>query len=608
MSDIEQGVLAIKATIQTLKNEPGVYRMLDSLSNVLYVGKAKNLPQRLRSYTQIEQLPVRLKRMVSQTVSLEIMKTQTEVEALLLENNLIKKFKPPFNVLLKDDKSYPYICITNDHTYPRILKYRGNKSKNGDYFGPFANVQAVDEAILSLQKLFMIRGCKDTFFANRKRPCLQYHIKRCSAPCVNKISIDDYSKNISLATDFLKGKTTHVQNYFIQKMEKTSLDLEFEQAAKYRDQIKLLTSIQEKQRIEIQDINNADVLAILKENNTCVVHCIFYRNGKNYGYKNIFLTPLENSTLEENLNIFLNQFYTEHDIPDNVLLNCEPFEFALIQQAFKDYYKKNTVWEFPKIGSKKDLISFALSKSKEALILKTTQTDSLNDIFLKLKETFNLEDIPERIEIYDNSHIQGSHPVGVMVIATPDGFDKKNYRKFNLERTNTFGGDDFAMMKEVLTRRFGHQNDWGLPDLLLIDGGIGQINAVKSILKTFDLNIPLIGISKGKDRNAGKEYFIMEGKEPFQLDFKSPLLYFLQRLRDESHRFAITTHRKKRIQNISKSSLDDIPNIGSKRKKILLQHFGSLEGVKLAPLESLKTVKGISEQLAKQIFDFLRDF
>ncbi|CAO5681263.1 MAG: UvrABC system protein C [Holosporales bacterium] len=607
MSTIEQGVLVIKNVIQTLGKEPGVYRMLDDASKVLYVGKAKNLPNRLRSYTQIEQLPVRLKRMVSETRRLEIVTTETEVEALLLENNLIKKFKPPFNVLLKDDKSYPYICITKDHDFPRILKYRGAKTLKGEYFGPFANVQAVDEAILSLQKLFMLRSCKDTFFANRNRPCLQYHIKRCSAPCTKRISQMDYLKSIELASDFLKGKTTKVQEYFIQKMEKASLDLEFELAAKYRDQIKLLTMIQEKQRIEIQDIENVDVIAILKEKRTVAIHIVFYRYGKNYGYKNIFLTPFENSTLEEDLSIFLNQFYSDHEMPETLFLNVKPFELELIQSAFDGVYHKNIRWEFPQKGVKKDLIDHALLKAKEALLKKQSESDALDDVFLKLKQVFDLDDLPQRIEIYDNSHIQGSHPVGVMVVATPDGFDKKSYKKFNLEKTTAFGGDDFAMMRQVFKRRFAHQNDWGLPDLLLIDGGIGQVNVVKEILKEYNLNIPYVGIAKGEDRNAGREYFIIDGKDPFQLEFNSPLLHFLQRLRDESHRFAITTHRQKRIKNISKSTLDDIPNIGSVRKKILLQHFGSLELVKQAPLQSLKSVKGISDQLAQQIYDFFHD-
>jgi len=607
LTQLEKGVFVLNTALKSMTLLPGVYRMISISGEILYIGKAKNLKKRVVSYTRPEILPIRLQRMIAQIHRVEITITQTELEALLLESNLIKKHKPKYNILLKDDKSYPYIHITGDQDFPKAVKYRGARNKQGEYFGPFANAGAVDEAILSLQRIFMIRNCSESTFKNRKRPCLQYHIKRCSAPCVNKVSKDEYASSIQQAKNFLKGKTTVVQDMFSKKMMTASDAQDFETAAKFRDRIKLMSELQSKQLINVSGINDADIIALHEDGGQRVVQILFFRNDRNYGTETIMLKHTEGESLEDCMAAFLNQFYTNKEPASLLLLNHEPSDFQLIKNVFKEKYKSSLKWEFPKSGVKNDLIHYALKNAADSLKRKEQESDSMNKILKELVTIFDLKKTPQRIEVYDNSHIQGSFPVGCMIVATPDGFDKKSYRKFKIKKERGFGGDDFAMMEEVLERRFNHEKDWGLPDLLLIDGGKGQLTSVNKALQKAQLNIPVVCIAKGEDRHAGKEFLIMHEKEPFQLEFNSKLLYFLQRLRDEAHRFAITTHRSARVKNIAKSKIDDLPGIGSLRKKALLQHFGSVEFIKQASIKELILVKGISYPLAKSIYEYFQD-
>lgn len=603
---LQNGIDVLKKHIQTLPMKPGVYRMIDEHGTVLYVGKAKNLVNRVKSYTQVERLPIRLQRMVSLIKNLEIVITGTEVEALLLENNLIKKFKPHYNILLKDDRSYPYIYFT-EHTFPRIIKYRGSKDAKGHYFGPFADIAAVEEAILSIQKLFYIRNCSDSFFKQRKRPCLQYFIKRCSAPCVHKISPQDYKESIDEAMSFLKGKTDYVQQKLSAHMLQASAAMDYEKAAQYRDRLKLLTKLQHEQHVDIGNLKEIDVIALYKENNHAVVQIFFYRNGRNFGTQSIFLENVRGEDDKTCMDVFLKQFYINHPAPEHILINVEPENILEVKLLIEAHHQCLVYCEVPVKGIQRQLVEGALNNAKEALARKLHTELNMKKIMTRLKNIFSLADIPNRIEAYDNSHIQGSHPVGVMVVANQEGFDKKSYRKFSIQHERGFGGDDFAMMEEVLRRRFSHIEDWGMPDMLLIDGGAGQISRAKKVCQDLNVNIPLIGIAKGKDRNAGREHFFVEGKEAFQLEPSDPLLFFLQRIRDESHRFAITMHRNKRIKTIKKSTLDDIPDIGPTRKKALLKHFGSVHGVKEAGIRELENVQGIHKQTAKKIYNYFHE-
>lgn len=596
LNSLENGVRILKETLKTMPSDPGVYRMINTLGDAVYVGKAKNLKKRVISYTQIDKLPIRLQRMVAEIDHLVIVTTKTEVEALLLESNLIKKLKPRYNILLKDDKSYPYIFFPESHDFSKALKHRGSRAQKGDYFGPFANVGAVDEVLLSLQRIFMIRNCSDTSFKNRKRPCLQYYIKRCSAPCVEKITKADYAQSIDQAKNFLRGKTTVVQDFFAEKMQTESDLLNYEAAAIYRDQIKMMTELQEKQRIHVQGVESADIIALYQEGGQTVVQIFFFRYGRNYGTESIFLSHTKEQSDAQCMAAFLNLFYENREPSPLILLSHAPEDFDLIKESLS--IKGVSKIEIPKLGVKKDLVMHAMTNATESLQRKSLETQSLKKVFSEIQGLFGLAHIPERIEIYDNSHFQGSNPVGVMVLATLEGF--KSYRKYKFK----FGRDDFAMMAEMLERRFKEETNF--PDLLLIDGGKGQVSSVQKVLDKLNLSIPVVGIAKGEDRNAGHEYFVIKGKDPFQLDFKSPTLYFLQKIRDEAHRFAITTHRKQKIKDISKSTLDDLPGIGPKRKKAMLQYFGSLEAIKKAGVEDLILVKGINQPLAKAIYDFFK--
>ncbi len=594
--------------MKTLPTTCGVYRMIGHKERVLYVGKAKNLKKRVFSYTQTDKLPHRLQRMVAETIRMEVVTTHTETEALLLESNLIKKLQPHYNILLKDDKSFPFILLTGDHPFPRLAKHRGPKNIKGDYYGPFASVLAVDETLLMLQRVFQIRNCRDTYFAARTRPCLQYDIKRCTAPCVEKIRQSDYQELVQQAKNFLCGKTDQVQQYLAHRMLQASDKREYEKAAGYRDRLRLLTHIQSKQRINVRGVHDADIMGLAQLGGQTCVQVFFFRYGSNFGTDSFFLKQSSEETAEDSLAAFIKQFYQERQPPPLVLLSHRPTEFSLICQALKSHHKQVTAWEIPKKGSKKELVDHAIANAKGSLERQHSASASMAKIFKELVEQFSLPTLPKRIEIYDNSHLQGQQAYGVMVVATEQGLDKKAYRKFTIKHV-VDKRDDTAMMKEVLRRRFlrSSQEDWTLPDLLLIDGGQGQLSSALQVLQEMDFNIPVVAIAKGPDRNAGKERFFMPGCEPFSLPGNNAILHFLQRLRDEAHRFAIGTHRAKRSKNLVKSVLDEIPGIGSARKKLLLQHFGSAKEVSRAGLADLQTIPGISQAVALKIYQHFHE-
>lgn len=610
-TSLAQGIEIIRQTVKTLPQVPGVYRMINNRGEVVYVGKAKDLKKRVVSYTFALKLPLRLQRMVSETVSMEIVTTHTETEALLLESNLIKKLQPHYNILLKDDKSFPYILITQGHAYPRLEKHRGPQQQKGKYFGPFASVVAVEETMILLQKVFLIRNCSDPFFEKRTRPCLQYHIKRCSAPCVGKISEKDYATLVKEATAFLNGKTTQIQEYLAVKMNEASHALAYEEAAQYRDRLRLLTRIQAHQRINVAKIRDADIIGAACEGGQTCVQIFFFRQGRNLGTASFFLSHTDDASLEDQIAAFLTQFYQDRAPASLVLLSHKPAELSLISSALQEQFGVVTSWEIPKVGAKRELVEHALSNAQGALTRKLSQTATFEALLDQMAQTFQMSKRPERIEIYDNSHLQGTHPYGVMVVATPQGFEKKSYRKFAIrEAASPKGGDDYAMMGEVLHRRFAHagEKDWTLPDLILVDGGLGQLNVALKVIEELDVDgITVVGIAKGPDRNAGREKFFQKGRDTFTLPDNDPLMHFLQRLRDEAHRFAIGTHRAKRAKALIFSRLDEIPGIGAARKKALLQHFGSAKGVSLASLQDLQLVSGINKFVAKKIYAYFHE-
>ncbi|MBM3468765.1 MAG: excinuclease ABC subunit UvrC [Alphaproteobacteria bacterium] len=610
-SSLANGIEVIRQVVKTLPSAPGVYRMVNNQGKVVYVGKAKDLKKRVISYTFAPKLPHRLQRMVAETVSLEIVTTHTEIEALLLESNLIKKLQPHYNILLKDDKSFPYILITQDHPYPRLEKYRGPHTVKGNYFGPFASVAAVEETMILLQKVFLIRNCSDSFFEKRTRPCLQYHIKRCSAPCTHKISKKDYASLVKQATDFLNGKSTSIQEYLASKMNEASRELAYEDAAQYRDRLRLLTRIQAHQRINVNKIRDADVIAIASEGGQTCVQIFFFRQGRNLGTSSFFLTHTNDASLEDQMEAFVTQFYQDRAPAPTVLLSHKPTQLSLIREALQTQFGGRTSWEIPKNGAKHELIDHALTNARGALSRKFSEIATFEILLDQAAKTFLMKKRPERIEIYDNSHLQGKHPYGVMVVATPQGFEKKSYRKFSIRAESLLhGGDDYAMMREVLHRRFARadKKDWALPDLILIDGGAGQLNIAIKVIQELDVEgITVVGIAKGRDRNAGREKFFQEGRDTFTLPENDPLMHFLQRLRDEAHRFAIGTHRAKRSRVLIRSQLDEIPGIGPTRKKALLHHFGSARGVATASLQDLQLVTGINKSVAKKIYAYFHE-
>lgn len=605
------GVEAIRASLATMPIISGVYRMLDAKGEVLYVGKALNLRRRVSSYTQLQRLPERLQRMVAQTCAMEIVTTHTEAEALLLEANLIKRFKPRYNILLRDDKTYPWLTLSKGHEFPRLGKHRGAQDKSNLYWGPFASVWAVNQTMQALQRSFLLRTCDDTIFSNRTRPCLLYQIKRCCAPCVGRVSAADYAELVEEAKDFLKGKTNALQKQLASAMEEAAAALEFERAAALRDRLRGLAYVQSSEVINPSSLGDADVIALYQQAGQACVQVFFIRGGRNNGNRSVFPATSAEDTPEEVMAAFLAQFYDDKPPPALILLNQEAAEQSLLEEALSLQAGRKVYLQVPQRGEKAEVVQHAATNAREALERKLAEGAGQARLLAATAELFGLPDTPKRIETYDNSHIMGTNAYGVMVVAGPEGPMKSAYRKFGIKSVLT-PGDDFAMMREVMQRRFGRALEedpdrsgphW--PDLVLIDGGAGQLSAAQAIMEDLGLgDIPLVGVAKGPDRNAGREWFYMPGRAPFQLPERDPVLYFLQRLRDEAHRFAISTHRAARSRGLKGSELDDVPGIGAARKKALLLHFGSARGVKNAGLKDLETVDGISKAMAKTIYSF----
>ena len=605
------GVVVIEAALQTMPGNPGVYRMLDAKGMALYVGKARNLKKRVVAYTQLARLPERLRRMVADTVSMEIVTTHTEAEALLLEANLIKKLQPRYNILLRDDKSYPWLMLTEDHPFPQLAKHRGAHTRKASYWGPFASAWSVNQTVQALQRVFLLRTCEDTVFANRTRPCLLFQIKRCSAPCVGRVSEAEYKTLVDQAKYFLSGKTSAVQKDLAAAMQEAAEHLEFERAAAIRDRIRGLTHVQGTDVINPASLGDADVIALHQEAGQSCVQVFFIRGGRNYGNRSFFPANTKGDEPGAVLSAFIAQFYDDKPPPPQILLNHAPEEQELLAEALSVKAGRKVSLLVPQRGEKHDVVLHAATNAREALERKLAETAGQGKLLAAVAELFGLPETPKRIETYDNSHIMGTNAYGVMVVAGPEGFNKSAYRKFGIKSAIT-PGDDFGMMREVLTRRFGRalaedpdreSESW--PDLVLIDGGAGQLSAAKAVMADLGLeDILLVGIAKGPDRDAGREWFYMEGREPFQLPPRDPVLYFLQRLRDEAHRFAITTHRNARSKKITTSELDEIPGIGAARKKALLLHFGSAREVKGAGLKDLEAVDGINRATARAVYAF----
>ena len=613
MKDLDFGKDLIRKKIPLVSNSPGVYRMLGKKNQVLYVGKAKNLPNRLRDYANGKNLPIRTKRMLASTNNLEIVTTSSEAEALLLEANLIKKFKPKFNVLLKDDKSFPYIFIEKDCDWPQISKHRGIKNKNGYYFGPFASVGSANWTIKILQKVFLLRVCNDSVFKNRDRACILFQIKRCAAPCVNYITKDEYAKLVNDAVSFLSGKSKTIQKKLSLEMEKSSKKTEYEKAAIIRDRIKALTQIQSSQHVSSTNLINADVISISQEAGKSCVQVFFYRSKQNWGNQSFFPTHDDSHTEEEVLSSFVAQFYENKNVPAEILINKEIKDLNLIKLALEKKEKKLVSIKVATKGNALKLSKMAEKNAKEALTRRIFESETNIKLLDQVAEKFKLNILPRIIEVYDNSHIQGSNSVGALISFGVEGFVKKRYRKFNIKNTDLNSGDDYGMLKEVLERRFSriiqnkNQTDIIIPDLVLIDGGKGQYSVSRKTLDDYGFHdIPIISIAKGKKRNQGNETFIHKNNN-IKLSKREPLLFFLQRLRDEAHRFAVSAHRAKRKKAISRSLLDQISGIGSIRKRAILNHFGSARAVESASLDEIKTVEGVEEKVAKKIYNFFHE-
>jgi excinuclease ABC subunit C len=614
------GHAAIEHAVRLAPTSPGVYRMLNAASDVLYVGKAKNVRKRLSSYARVAAIqPARIMRMIAATVSVEIISTSTETEALLLEANLIKQLRPRFNVQLRDDKSFPYILITGDHWAPQILKHRGAQSRPGRYFGPFASAGAVNRTITALQRAFLVRSCTDGFFEGRTRPCLLYQIRRCSGPCTGEIDFPGYTELVREATDFLSGRSRLVKQELAGEMEKASAELAFETAALYRDRLAALSAIQSQQGINPRTVEEADVFAIHQEGGYCCVEVFFFRTGQNWGNRAYFPRAEKSFTPEEVLASFLAQFYDDKPPPKLVLLSHDIEECELLANALSIKAGFKVEVATPKRGEKKELIAHALTNAREALGRKLADTATQGRLLQGMAATLGLPHPPRRIEVYDNSHIQGTNAVGAMIVAGPDGFIKNQYRKFNIKSEGLTPGDDYAMMREVLQRRFkrlltpaadgaAKPDDDSFPqwpDLVIIDGGRGQLNAVREIFAGLGLTqVSLRAVAKGPDRDAGRETLFMPDREPFKLEPRDPVLYFIQRLRDEAHRFVIGSHRKLRKKDIREAGLQEIPGIGPSRKRALLHHFGTLKEIERASIVDLGKVPGVSAESARKIFEF----
>ena len=611
MKSSELGKEVIKKELPLIPKSPGVYRMLNHKDDILYVGKAKNLPNRLKSYVAEKNHIIRTERMLSQTFKLEITTTANESEALLLEANLIKKYKPKFNILLKDDKSFPFIFISNKDQWPQVKKHRGKKEKDGFYFGPFASAGTANWTIKMLQKIFQLRVCDDGTFKNRKRPCILYQIKRCSGPCVDYVKKDDYLKSVDHAIQFVSGKSRDIQKNLSKQMEKASDELDFERASIFRDRIKSLNIIQSSQRINEANLTDADVIAAYKESGKTCVQVFFYRSKQNWGNQAYFPKHDPDQNISEIMSSFLMQFYENKSVPKLVIINVDIKDKKLIEETLSKKEKQNISINIAKKGTKAKVIAMAEKNAKESLNRKLYETNNNKNLFEGISKKFNLKSNLNLIEVYDNSHIQGTNSVGAMVTFGDEGFIKKRYRKFDI-KTEGAEQDDFAMLKEVLTRRFKRAmlekgNYLTFPDLILIDGGKGQYSSAKEVLNEFGLHdLPMIAIAKGKERNSGNETFFYEGKT-FKFEKNDPTLFFMQRLRDEAHRFAITSHRAKRAKGIRKSMLDQIEGIGSIRKRALLNHFGSARAVESASFDEIKSVQGVEEKVAKKIYNFFHE-
>jgi excinuclease ABC subunit C len=612
----EKGVTVIERALGTMPQSPGVYRMLDAKGDALYVGKARSLKKRVTAYTQMPRLPERLRRMVHETASMEIVTTHTEAEALLLEANLIKRLKPRFNIVLRDDKSYPWLMLTEDHPYPQIAKHRGARVRKGSYYGPFASAWAVNQTVTAMQRVFLLRSCQDTVFASRSRPCLLHQIKRCSAPCVGRVSEAEYGQYVAQAKAFLGGKASDVQRELAREMERASENLEFERAAAVRDRIRGLTHVQGTAVVNPASLTDADIVAAHQIGGQTCVQVFFVRGGNNNGNRAFFPTHARDMEADAVLGAFLAQFYDDKPPPPCILLSHALPEQELLQEALSLKASRKVVLSVPARGEKRAVVLHAQTNAREALERRMAESAGQQKLLEGVATVFGLPAMPERIECYDNSHIMGANPYGVMVVAGPDGFQKNAYRKYGI-RGPIAPGDDFAMMREVLERRFSRAlreqmaSDAGegaapaLPDLLLIDGGAGQLSAVRGILQDLGLHqIPVVAIAKGPDRDAGREWFHMAGREPFQLPPRDPVLYYLQRVRDETHRFAITTHRSGRSRALVTSELDEVPGVGAARKRALLNHFGSARGVKQAGLADLEAAPGINRETARRVYEW----
>lgn len=638
-----KGVEVIADLVKQLPNSPGVYRMFDDKGDVLYVGKARSLKKRVTSYTRLQGQSNRILRMIMATAAMEFVVTQTEPEALLLEANLIKRLRPRFNVLLRDDKSFPYILITGDHPAPAIVKHRGARKRKGDYFGPFASAGAVDRTINALQKAFLIRNCSDSYFENRSRPCLLHQIKRCAGPCTGEIEPEDYAGLVSEAKAFLSGRSQLIKKELAAQMEKAAETLDFERAAIYRDRLSALSHVQAHQGINPQNVEEADVFAIHQEGGQSCVQVFFFRTGQNWGNRAYF--PKADKSLDEAtiLESFLAQFYDDKPAPRQILLSHAIAERDLLAEALGERAGRKVSIAVPQRGEKKDLVEHADRNAREALGRRLAESSSQARLLKGVADAFDLAAPPRRIEVYDNSHIMGSNAVGGMIVAGPEGFAKAHYRKFNIKSQDLTPGDDYAMMREVLSRRFSrllkdhvrdepeadaeNQNDVDVdpdasnddgrmnttdmpawPDLVLIDGGQGQLTAARETLQDLGvMDVPLVGIAKGPDRDAGREKFFITGRPSFMLPERDPVLYFVQRLRDEAHRFAIGSHRARRKKDISKNPLDEIAGIGPTRKRALLRHFGTAKAVSKAGLDDLIAVPGISEAVAKLVYNHFHE-
>jgi len=611
IDNLDLGKKVIKDKIPLLPKNPGVYRMLSAKKEILYIGKAKNIPNRLKSYVSDNNLPIRTERMLSLTKYLEITTTTNESEALLLEANLIKKHKPRFNILLRDDKSFPYIFIGHKDKWPQLTKLRGKKNRDGYYFGPFASIGSANWTIKILQKIFMLRVCDDTVFKNRERPCILYQIKRCSAPCVGHVDEINYKKTVGDAVNFISGKSRRIQKKLSTEMEIASKELDYEKAAIARDRIKALTQIQSSQKINQTNLNEADVISIYKDSGKTCIQVFFFRSKQNWGNQAFFPKHDPDEELKNILSSFISQFYENKTIPELIITNYKIIEKKLLEKAFSGKENKNIIIKVAKTKEEISLSNLAKKNAKQALTQKLYDTQSNTNLIEQLSSKFELNQNADLIEVYDNSHIQGTDCIGALITFGNEGFEKKRYRKFNI-KNNSVKGDDYGMLKEVLFRRFSKAvkekaGSLSLPNLVMVDGGKGQYSVSRATLNELGLHeMPIIAIAKGKNRNAGDETMFYEGKN-YKFEKNDPLLFFIQRLRDEAHRFAISSHRAKRKKSLSKSLLDQITGIGRQRKRALLNHFGSARSVESASFDELKTVEGIEDNIAKKIYNYFHE-